>query len=50
MLLKLDFLRQGLITVNPIQDGTFWGCSSIGDGEGPKKPPSKKSVTDVVQR
>ena len=28
----------GFESLNPIQDGLFWGCSRIGGGGGGKKP------------
>ena len=33
-------------TINPIQDGLFWGCSQMG---GPFCPPSLKSITHMLQ-
>ena len=34
---------------NPIQDGLFRVCSRMGGGDGPKRPPSIKPVTHILQ-
>ena len=36
-----------LCIINPIQDEHFRGCSQMGGGA--KRPPSLKSVTDILQ-
>ena len=43
-----NFLIQYKTTLNPIQDGLFWGCSWM-EGGGQKGPPSLKSVTHMLQ-
>ena len=38
-----------LFSVNPIQDGLFWGCSRMGRGLFASPPPSLKSATQILQ-
>ena len=40
--------KHTFIALNPIQDRLFRGCTRIG-GAGPKRPPSVKSVTHILQ-
>ena len=40
--------KQNNISLNPIQDGSFWGCSAMGVGEA-KRLPSVKSVRHILQ-
>ena len=38
-----------VVQFNPIQDGTFQGCSWMGVGKNETPPPSLKSLTHILQ-
>ena len=45
--LNFQLPTRDLVSINPIQDGLFQGCSRMGRGQ--KGPPSLKSVTQILQ-
>ena len=43
---ELERAMKGVLNLNLIQDGPFWGCSWMGEGQ---KGSSLKSVTHILQ-